>query len=98
MRNYFCCFLQLTGSRAVTASLNSVIFLEQDNLILVIKGFRPISAQGGDLMELKFNENAARGAENYRQQIAANNKRQKNGVEGGYKRARKHKYLYDLML
>ena len=49
-------------------------------------------------MELKFNKNAARGAENYRQQIAANNKRQKNGVEGGYKRARKHKYLYDLML
>ena len=46
-------------------------------------------------MESKFNKIAARGAENYRQQIAANNK---TGVEGGYRRARKHKYLYYLML
>ena len=40
-------------------------------------------------MVLKFNKIAARGAENYRQQIAGNNKTEK----GGYRRARKHKYI-----
>ena len=71
-----------SGTRVVTAFLNSVIFLEQE-FFTCTKGFSTYKRTRWGFSIIKLQQKSPkRGADNYRQQIAANNKRQKNGVGG----------------